>query len=162
MEDLHLQLRYHKSRSRAWWDDTPTPTEGKPPRKKQVRFDVDEELGDDPTLSLCLTFFLEEGMAKEWDDAHSPSTPMPVDSQWLTPSKVPQCHPTYTGGVWPQVPAKPSTGWSYSQPQSRPKEGPDPVNHTTDGSMQRWRGWDALTGGKKSKPVEECPWKATL
>ena len=26
-----------------------------------------------------------------------------------------------------------------------------------DGSMQRWRGLDTLTGGNKSKPVGECP-----
>ena len=32
---------------------------------KQVRFDVDEELGDNPTLPQGLTLFLAEGVAKE-------------------------------------------------------------------------------------------------
>ena len=49
-------------------------------RKNQVRFDVDQEFGDNPTLPQGLTLFLVEGMAKEWDDATSSSTPMPVDS----------------------------------------------------------------------------------
>ena len=35
------------------------------PAKKQVRFDMDEDLGDDPTLPTYLTTFLEGGTAKE-------------------------------------------------------------------------------------------------
>ena len=70
-----------------------------------------------------------EGIAKEWDDAPSPSTPMTKDSPWLPPQQGPQFHPTYTGGVRPKVPTKPSASHSQSQPWSRPKEEPDPVNH---------------------------------
>ena len=50
---------------------------------------MDEELCDNPTLSLGLTVFLVEGAAEEQDDAPSPSTPMPVDSLWPIPRKVP-------------------------------------------------------------------------
>ena len=67
----------------------PTPTKQKPQRKKWVRFDVDKELGDDPTLPPGLTLFLVEGVAKEKDDAPSHSTPMPVDSPWLPPCTTP-------------------------------------------------------------------------
>ena len=62
MEHFHLQLRPHESRSRAWQDDAPI--EERPP-KEQVRFDINEELGDDPMFPLGLTLFLAEGMATE-------------------------------------------------------------------------------------------------
>ena len=65
MEDLYLQQRSQESRSRAWQDDSPTPAEEKTKRKKQVRFDTDGELGNEPPLLLGLTLFLVEGMAKE-------------------------------------------------------------------------------------------------
>ena len=42
------------SLSRMWQNDAPTPTEEKQ-WKKQVTFDVEEELGDDPTLPPGLT-----------------------------------------------------------------------------------------------------------
>ena len=122
MKDLNLQPRPHESRSRAWWDDAPTPAEEK--LRKQVRFDVEGELGNDPMFPQGLTLFLVEGTAREWDDAPSPSTPMPEDSQWP-----PQHCPTYTGGARPKVPAWPPTGWSQSWPQPRPKGEPDPINH---------------------------------
>ena len=106
----------------------PTPTEEKPPRKKQVRFDMDKELGEDPTLLWGLTLFLVEGTTKEWDNAPSPSTPC----LWIpmsTPNKGPQHCPIYTGGARPKVPMKQSAGWSWSWPQSRPNRELDPVNH---------------------------------
>ena len=40
-------------------------------------------------LPQGLTVFLVEGMAKEQDDAPSPSTPMPKDSQLLPPASIP-------------------------------------------------------------------------
>ena len=52
-----------------------------------------------------------------------------MDSQGSAPSRSPQSHPPYMGGVWPKVPAKPSTGQPQLKSQSGPKEGPDPVNH---------------------------------
>ena len=127
LKDLHLQPRSHESWSRAWPVDAPTPTEEKQWRKKQIRFDVDEELGDDPTLPPGLTLFLAEGMAKEQDDAPSCLTPMPVDSPWPPPSKGPLHHSDCTGGAWPKVPTKLSTAQLRSW--SRPKGGPDLVNH---------------------------------
>ena len=76
--------------------------------KKQVRFDTDEELGDNPILPLDLTTFPAGGTAEEQDNAPSPSTPFPMDPLWLPPSKGPQCHPNHTGGAHPKVPIKPS------------------------------------------------------
>ena len=95
--------------------------------QRNVRFDINEELGDDPMFPLGLTLFLAEGMATEWDDAPSSSTAM--DSPRPTPSKSPQSHPAHMGGAWPYVPAKPPAGWPQLRSQSGPKEGPDPVNH---------------------------------
>ena len=76
-----------------------SPIEDRPPRRKQVRSDVDEELGNDPTLPPGLTLFLAEGMVTLWDDSPSSSTPMPMDSPWPAPSKSPQSHPAYMGGA---------------------------------------------------------------
>ena len=101
--------------------------------KKQVRFDMDEELGDDPTLPLDLTTFIVGGMAEELDDAPNPSTPLPLDSPQLPPSEGPQCHPTYMGGACPKVPTKPSAGHSLSQSQL--KGMPDQVNHPSQWIM---------------------------
>ena len=75
--------------------------------KKQVRFDVEEELGDDPMLPPDLTTYLVGGMAEEQNDAPSPSTPLPLESPWLPPSKGPQCQLTYMGGAWTTVQARP-------------------------------------------------------
>ena len=41
---------------------------------------MEGEMGNDPTLHQDPTLFLAEGMAKEWDDAPSPSTPVSKDS----------------------------------------------------------------------------------
>ena len=103
MEHLHLQPRPHKSRSRVQWDDTPIE---ETPRRKQVKFDMDEELGNEPTLPMDLTLFFVEGMATEWDNAPSSSTPDPMDCPQTTHS-----HPAYIGGSQPKVPTKPSVGW---------------------------------------------------
>ena len=48
--------------------------------RKQVRLDMDGDLGNDPMLSQGLTLFLAKGTAEEQDDTPSPSTPMPEDS----------------------------------------------------------------------------------
>ena len=128
MEDLNLQLRPHVSRSRAQWGDVPTSTVEKP-RKKQVRLDVDKELGNNPTLPQDLTLFLVEGVGKEQDDTPSPFIPMPDDSPWPLLSEGPQWHHIYTGGTRPKVPPKPSAHQSQSQPKPRPKEKPDMCNH---------------------------------
>ena len=78
MEHLYLQQRPHESRSRERQGYTPTEER---PRRKQVRFDVGEELGDEPTLSTDLTHFLAEGGGPEWDNATSSPTPEPRDPQ---------------------------------------------------------------------------------
>ena len=77
MKSLNLQTRPHKSRSRAWQHDAPTLVEK---LKKQVRFDVEGDLGDDPTLPQGLTIFLVGDVAKEWDNTPGPYTPVPKDS----------------------------------------------------------------------------------
>ena len=47
--------------------------------QKQVRFKVDEKLGDDPTLAPGLTLLLVDGAAIEQDDTPDP-TPVLIDS----------------------------------------------------------------------------------
>ena len=70
-------------------DDAPMHTKGCPPppqepveeclpkdwMKKQVRFNVDEDLGNDPPLPMDLTTFPAGGTAEEWDNAPSPLLP---------------------------------------------------------------------------------------
>ena len=129
MKDLNLQTRPCQSRSRAQWDDAPTLAEK---LKKQVRFNVGGDLGNDPKLPQGLTLFLAEVAAEEWDDTNGPYTPMPKDSPQLPPSEDPLHHPTHTGGARPNVPAQPSANQSQSWLQPRLEE-PDPVNH-----LHRW------------------------
>ena len=122
MEDLNLYMRIWEPRSRAWWSDAPTPTE-KP--KKQVRFDVEGELGNDPKLPPGLTLFIVEGLAEEEDDAPGP---VPEESLQLPPSEGPQCWPSHTGGARLKAIAHPSPCWYQSWYQLK-LEGPDPVKH---------------------------------
>ena len=76
--DLHLHPWPHESQSRVQRCDVPTPAKDNPPlqkpmeehlpkrwMKKQVRFEKDEDLGDDPTLPTDLTAFLAGGTAEE-------------------------------------------------------------------------------------------------
>ena len=107
LKDLHLQLRPHKSQSRVWQDDTPTPTEEIQCTKKQIRFKVEEDLGDNPTLPPDLTTFLVVGMAKEQDDTPSPSIPLPLKSHGL-PQQRPPVLSYLHGRAQAKVPAKPS------------------------------------------------------
>ena len=74
MKDLNLYTRPHKFRSRAQQNDAPKLAENV---RKQVRFDVEGNLGDNPTLPLGLTLFLAEGLAKGQDNAPGTVTPMP-------------------------------------------------------------------------------------
>ena len=122
---------------------------------------MDGELGDDPTLPLGLTLFLVEDMAEELDDIPSPSTPIPVDSPWLPPVRVPSATPPIQEGPGlksqpnhPLVDPKPN-------PNQGQKRGQIQLPTLADGSMWRWKGLGTLTGGKKSKPVGESPWAAT-
>ena len=62
MKDLNLYARSCKSRIRVQQNDVGTLAE-KP--KKQVRFNMDGDLGNDPTLPPGLTIFLAEGLAEE-------------------------------------------------------------------------------------------------
>ena len=72
-------------------DITPHTGGGKP--KKQVRFDLEGDLDDTPTLPQGLTLFLVEGTAKEWNDAPSPFTYVPENSP-QQPLEGLQHHPT--------------------------------------------------------------------
>ena len=71
----------------------------KEPVKEQVRFNLDYDLGDDPSLSMDLTTFLEGGTAKEWDKAPSPSVPLTVDPPQLPHDNGHQCQPTHPEGA---------------------------------------------------------------
>ena len=72
--------------------------------KKQVRFNVDEDFGNDSTLPMDLTTFLVGGTATEWDNTLSPSIPLSVDPPQPPHSKGHQCHPTNTGRGSPKGP----------------------------------------------------------
>ena len=99
-----MQTGSHKSRRRAWQNDAPTPAE-KP--NKQVGFDVEGDLGDDPMFPLDLNIFLAEGLAEKVDDAQGTVTPMPEESLQPPPSEGPQCCPTHTEGARPKASAWP-------------------------------------------------------
>ena len=64
--------------------------------KKQVRFKVEEELGNDPTLLLDLTTFLMG------DDAPRPSTPLPLGLHGCLPTKAPSTIPLAQEGPSPR------------------------------------------------------------
>ena len=79
LADLHLHPLPQASQSRVRRGDANMHTEGLPAplqqpmqectpkdwRKKQIRFDIGEDLGIDPTQPMQLTTFLAGGMAKE-------------------------------------------------------------------------------------------------
>ena len=115
MKNLDLQTRPCESKRRVQWSDAPTPAEEK--MKKQVRFDVEGDLGDAPMLPQGLTLFLVEGMAEKWDDTPGLFTSIPKSSP-QPPLEGPQHCPFQS---------QPFVGWSQSWPQSKPEE-PDPVN----------------------------------
>ena len=126
--DLHLNPQPQESWSRVWRGDTPTYTEGWPyplqepmeecsPEdwtKKQVRFNVDEDLDNDPTLAMDLTTFQEGNTAEEWDNAPIPSIPLSVDPPQLPCSGGHQCHPTHTGEACLKVPVPSAAAGSWS------------------------------------------------
>ena len=88
MSDLKLQSRTQESRSKAWQSMAPTPVEEKP--KKHVRFNIDNELGGQPTLPLSMTLFLAEGETIKPSDAPISATTGPTDSQWPNLREDPQ------------------------------------------------------------------------
>ena len=54
---------------------------------------MEGDLGHNPMLPQGLTFFRAEGMAKGWDDAPGPYTPVPKDSPLLPPKAPAPPHP---------------------------------------------------------------------
>ena len=79
----------------------------KGPVKKQVRFNLDDDLGDDPLLPTHLATFLEGNAGNEQDNAPSPSPPLIVDPPQPPCDEGHQCHPTCSGGAQPKFTAKP-------------------------------------------------------
>ena len=138
------------------------PIEEHPPKqetKKQVGFEVEDDLGNNSTLHMDLTTFLAGARAKESDDALSPSTPLSMDPPQPPPNEAPQCHPTHMGGFHPKVPTKTSAAWSQSQSQLKGCQ----TQWTTlaDGFLKRWIGPEPiLAGGRKSGRVWSSPWEA--
>ena len=63
-------------------------------KKKQVRFEVGEGLGHDPTLSAELTTLLAGCMAEEQEDTTCPSTVLSVDPPQQPPFKDPNASDT--------------------------------------------------------------------
>ena len=137
--DLHLHPQPRKSQSRVWRGYAHMHTAGHlpplqkpmnecPPRKqkkKQVWFDVDEDLGHNPTLPTDLTTFLLGDTAKEWDNIPSPSPPLPMDPPQPPHRNGHQCYPKK---AHPKVSAQPSAA-AQSQSKSWLKGMPDPVDH---------------------------------
>ena len=72
--------------------------------KKQIRFYIDEDFGDDPILPN----FLEGDSAKVWDNVPSPSIPLTMDPPQLPCNDGYQHHPTHVGGAHPKAPIRPS------------------------------------------------------
>ena len=122
--------RWH---SHAHWRMSSLPQEPmdecppKDPVKKQVRFCIDEDLGDDPTLPTDLTNFLEGDSAEEWHNTQSPPFPWP----WIPHSHLAMMATStipHTGGAHPKAPVRPSAP-AWSQSKSWLKGMPDTVNH---------------------------------
>ena len=109
MKNLDLQARPCESRSRVWQHNAPKLAEEKP--KKQVRFDLEGNLGNTPTLPQGLTLFLVKGVAKEQDDTPDPFTSVPESSP-QQPLEGPQHCPTHAGGTRSKVTPQPSAGQS--------------------------------------------------
>ena len=142
MKDFNLQTRPWKSRSRAWQDDTLTPAEK---LKIQVRFEVEEDLGNDPMLPQGLTLFLVEDEVKEWNDTPGPFTPMLEDSPQLPLSETPS--------TAPPIQEEPGLKFQPSHLLAIPTPDPDQsqrnqIQLTTHvgGSVQRWS--PTPTGGR--------------
>ena len=132
MEQLHLYKRLCKSRSRVQQGGIPIEER---PRRKQVQFDVGEELGDEPMLPMDLTCFLAVGKGPEQDNA--PSSPTPELGDLPQPD---HSQPTYTGGARPKVPNRSSADWLQPRSKSRCREEPDPVNYPTGRLQQKCLG----------------------
>ena len=97
-------------------------------KKKQVKFNVEEDLDSDPTLPTQLTTFLVEGTAKEWDNAPSPSIPLLMDPLQPPHSGGHQHHTFNMGRAHPKVPLQPSAA-ACSRSSSQTKGMPDPVDY---------------------------------
>ena len=83
--------------------------------KKQVQFDLNEELGGKPTMSTGMTLFLSEGEAIKQHTAPISTKTGPVDALWSDHEEGPQQSFTPTRGTRPIV-------WSStSQPQLKPE-----------------------------------------
>ena len=95
MENLCLQSISQEYRSRTWQCNASPQAEEKP--RKQVQFEVDEELDDQPSLPTDLVHFLVEGAAPE--QSSTPSLP----AQLPAPTKSPQHSHAWTVGAWPKV-----------------------------------------------------------
>ena len=121
MKNLNLYTRCCKSRSRAWWNDTPH-------QLRNRRFDKEGDLGHDSTLPLGLSLFLVEDSAKEQGNTPGIVTPMHEEPLLLPPYESLQHYPTHTGGSRPKTLAHASANQSWSLPQSKLKE-PDLVTH---------------------------------
>ena len=89
--------------------------------KKQVRFNLNEELSSEPALPTGMTLFSSGGEAFEWYTIPTP-TAGPVDTPWLDHEEDPQWNSTPTGGI--RLKVQSSTLWYPSRP-----EGPDPVSY---------------------------------
>ena len=100
----------------------------RPGPKKQVTFNIDEELGGEPTFPTDVTLFLSRGETIEWYTTLTPTTTGPIDTLQPNHEEGPpmEFHPTRRAR--PKVPAWPSATWFWLRP-----EGPDPVSHP-----QRW------------------------
>ena len=106
--------------------------------KKQVTFNLDEELGSEPTLPTGITLFLSEGEAVKQYTIPTPTTTGSVDTLQPDCGEVPQWSSTPTGGARPKVQS------TAIQLPSR-QEGLGSVSHPTGGSRRKcWRSLHTL------------------
>ena len=128
-------------------------------KKKQVRFDVWDNLGSDPTLPTELTTFLAGGTAKEWEDTPHPSTHLSMDPLWPPPSRAPiVIPPTWEGLAQRSLPnpslLNPNTSHSSKGCQTW-------WTMLANGSWRRWIGLEpTLAGVRKSGPAKCSSWGA--
>ena len=136
MKDINLYTRPHESRSMVQWSDAPTPAEEP---KKQVRFDMEGDMGDDPMLPPRPNPQLKSKMTLQALCLRNPYSCLPL----RVPSATPPIQEEPGLKLLPlHLPLDPSSNPNWSQSYWIPSTTP------VGGSMQKWKRLAILTGGR--------------